>query len=92
MLVDRVMILFFVCFWQTFSNVLLLLKEAFFKHGEEMILKACVKSLAFCGSESQADLQDSAQHMMKVVEDELVLKLRTAIKKAGVSECPSLVF
>lgn len=71
---------------QTFTQVLQLLKEAFFKHGEENVLKACVKALAFCGSESQADLQDSAQHMMKLMEDELVLKLRTALKKAGESE------
>lgn len=62
-----------------------LLKEAFFKHGEENVLKACVKALAFCGIESQADLQDSAQQTMKLMEDELVLKLRSAINQAGVN-------
>lgn len=71
---------------QTFTQVLHLLKDAFFKHGEENLLKACVKGLAFCGSESQADLQDSAQHMMKLMEDELVTKLQTAIKQAGESD------
>lgn len=69
---------------QTFTQVLQLLKEAFFKHGEENVLKACVKALAFCGSESQADLQDSAQQTMKLMEDELVLKLRNAINQAGI--------
>lgn len=69
---------------QTFSQVMQLLKEAFFKHGEENVLKACVKALAFCGGESQADLQDSAQQTMKLMEDELVLKLRSAINQAGV--------
>ncbi|MCO5549119.1 hypothetical protein L7F22_002585 [Adiantum nelumboides] len=71
---------------QTFSQVMQLLKEAFFKHGEENVLKACVKALAFCGGESQADLSDSAQQTMKLMEDELVLKLRSALKEAGVVE------
>ncbi|KAH7366553.1 hypothetical protein KP509_18G084600 [Ceratopteris richardii] len=69
---------------QTFAQVMQLLKEAFFKHGEESVLKACVKALAFCAGESQAELQDSAQHTMKLMEDELVLKLRSAINQAGV--------
>jgi len=71
---------------QNFMTVLQLIKEAFFKHGEANTLKSCVKALTFCASESQADLQDSAQNKLKELEDELVLKLRSAIKQAGVSE------
>ncbi|KAH9313099.1 hypothetical protein KI387_028134, partial [Taxus chinensis] len=71
---------------QNFMNALQLIKDAFFKHGEESTLKSCIKALTFCASESQADLQDSAQHKLKELEDELVLKLRSAIKQAGASE------
>ncbi|XP_057838911.2 sister-chromatid cohesion protein 3 isoform X2 [Cryptomeria japonica] len=71
---------------QSFMNSLQLIKDAFFKHGEEKTLKSCVKAFTFCASESQADLQDSAQNKLKELEDELVLKLRSAIKQAGVSE------
>lgn len=71
---------------QNFTTVLQLIKEAFFKHGEANTLKSCVKVITFCASESQADLQDSAQNKLKELEDELVLKLRSAIKQAGVSE------
>jgi pentatricopeptide repeat protein len=71
---------------QNFMTVLQLIKEAFFKHGEANTLKSCVKAITFCASESQADLQDSAQNKLKELEDELVLKLRSAIKQAGVSE------
>jgi cohesin complex subunit SA-1/2 len=71
---------------QNFMTVLQLIKEAFFKHGEANTLKSCVKAITFCASESQEDLQDSAQNKLKELEDELVLKLRSAIKQAGVSE------
>jgi hypothetical protein len=77
---------------KVFNQILQLLRESFFKHGEENILKACVKALAFCWSESQAELQDAAQQTMKLMEDELVVKLRTAINQAGVSfSCSNFV-
>eukprot|EP00252_Welwitschia_mirabilis_P020326 TRINITY_DN4955_c0_g2_i1.p1 TRINITY_DN4955_c0_g2~~TRINITY_DN4955_c0_g2_i1.p1 ORF type:complete len:753 (-),score=175.27 TRINITY_DN4955_c0_g2_i1:264-2498(-) len=71
---------------QSFITVLQLIKDAFFKHGKENALKSCVKALIFCATESQADLQDSAQSKLKELEDELVIKLRSAIKQAGVTE------
>ena len=71
---------------QKFITVLQLIKKAFFKHGKSNTLKSCVTAITFCATESQADLQDSAQNKLKELEDELVLKLRSARKQAGVSD------
>ncbi|KAG0470492.1 hypothetical protein HPP92_017192 [Vanilla planifolia] len=65
---------------QSFKSVLDLIVEAFFKHGEEDALKSCIKSLTFCAIEGQADLRDYAQNKMKDLENELLVKLKSAIK------------
>ncbi|AET00516.1 DUF4283 domain protein [Medicago truncatula] len=40
-------------FLKNFTNVLQLMKEAFFKHGDEDLLRACVKAINFCCIESR---------------------------------------
>lgn len=71
---------------QNFTTLLQLIKEAFFKHGDENILKTCVKVLSFAASESQGDLQDSANQILKETADDLLVKLRSAITQAVESE------
>lgn len=56
------------------------MREAFFKHGEKDNLRACVKAIKFCSTKSQGELQDFAQNQVKEIEDELVAKLKSAIK------------
>ena len=70
---------------QNFTTVLNLIKEAFFKHGDENILKTCIKVLLFAAHESQGDLQDSANRVIKEIADDLLVKLRSSISQAGVS-------
>ncbi|KAL8530783.1 hypothetical protein ACS0TY_007719 [Phlomoides rotata] len=65
---------------QNFKLILQLMNEAFFKHGEKDNLRACVKAIKFCSTESQGALQDFAQNQVKVLEDDLVAKLKSAIK------------
>ncbi|KAG0566423.1 hypothetical protein KC19_7G062600 [Ceratodon purpureus] len=71
---------------QNFISVLQLIKDAFFKHGDENILKTCIKVLSFATNESQGDLQDSANQVIKETADDLLVKLRSAITQAGESE------
>jgi hypothetical protein len=49
------------------------------------ILKTCIKVLSFATNESQGDLQDSANQVIKETADDLLVKLRSAITQAGVS-------
>lgn len=50
---------------QNFINiVLLLIKEAFLKQGDESILKTCIKVLSFATNKSQGDLQVSANQLI----------------------------
>jgi hypothetical protein len=72
---------------QNFASVLQLIKEAFFKHGDEKTLKGCITALAFAANESHADLQDSANQILKETADELLVKLRSAIMRVGVMCC-----
>ncbi|CAM6081880.1 unnamed protein product [Calypogeia fissa] len=74
----------------SFATALQLIKDAFFKHGDSITLKACVKSLAFAANESHADLQDSAQHLLKETVDDLASKLRSAMELAGEDDDYSL--
>lgn len=60
------------------------MKEAFFKHGEKEALRSCVKALNFCATESRGELQDFALHKLKGIEDELIIKLKSAIKEVAV--------
>ena len=69
---------------QKFKNVLHLVEEAFFKHGDKEPLRSCVKAINFCSTESQGELQDFARNKLKELEDELIAKLRSAIKEVVV--------
>ncbi|PON96681.1 Coatomer beta subunit [Trema orientale] len=68
---------------QNFKNVLQLMKDAFFKHGEKEALRSCVKAFNFCSMESQGELQDFARTKLKEVEDEIVAKVKSAIKEVA---------
>ncbi|XP_041017986.1 sister-chromatid cohesion protein 3-like [Juglans microcarpa x Juglans regia] len=68
---------------QNFKNVLQLMKEAFFKHGEKEALRSCVRAFSFCSTESQGELQDFARNKLKELEDELIAKLKAAIKEVA---------
>ncbi|XP_019444128.1 PREDICTED: sister-chromatid cohesion protein 3-like isoform X1 [Lupinus angustifolius] len=65
---------------QSFKNILQLIKEAFFKHGDKDTLRACVKAIDFCCEETEGELQDIAHNKVKELEDEFILKLKSAIK------------
>ncbi|XP_039160203.1 sister-chromatid cohesion protein 3 isoform X2 [Eucalyptus grandis] len=66
---------------QSFKSILKLVKEAFFKHGEKDALRSCVKAINYCSAESQGELQDFARNQLKELEDELVAKVKSAIKE-----------
>ncbi|KAL3368805.1 hypothetical protein AABB24_009562 [Solanum stoloniferum] len=68
---------------QNFKSAVLLMKEAFFKHGEKEALRSCVKALNFCATESRGELQDFALNKLKGIEDELIIKLKSAIKEVA---------
>ncbi|KAJ4968916.1 hypothetical protein NE237_015617 [Protea cynaroides] len=68
---------------QNFKTVLQLIKEAFFKHGEKDPLRSCVKAITFCSREGQGELQDFAQNLLKELEDELIVKIRSAMKEVA---------
>ncbi|KAF5785128.1 putative armadillo-like helical, stromalin conservative domain, cohesin subunit Scc3/SA [Helianthus annuus] len=66
---------------QKFKTLLQLMKEAFFKHGDKDALRSCVKAINYCTTRSQGELQDYAQNKLKELEDELISKLKTALKE-----------
>ncbi|XP_030451538.1 sister-chromatid cohesion protein 3 [Syzygium oleosum] len=66
---------------QSFKSILKLVKEAFFKHGEKDALRSCVKAMNYCSAESQGELQDFARNQLKELEDELIAKVKSAIKE-----------
>ena len=70
--------------FQNFKNVLQLVKESFFKHGEKEALRSCVKAILFCSNESQGELKDFARNNLKNLEDELIAKLKSAMEEAAV--------
>lgn len=69
---------------QNFKAVIDLIVDAFFKHGDKDTLRSCIKAIAFCCTKCQADLLDYAENKLKILEDELVLKVKTAIKEVEV--------
>ena len=71
--------------FQNFKTVLQLMKEAFYKHGDKDTLRSCVKAMNFCNSESRGELQDFAQNKLKELEDELIAKLKSAMKEVAVN-------
>ncbi|XP_020192435.1 sister-chromatid cohesion protein 3 [Aegilops tauschii subsp. strangulata] len=78
---------------QNFKAAIDLIVDAFFKHGDKDTLRSCIKAIAFCCTKCQADLLDYAENKLKTLEDELVLKVKTAIKEveAGDDEYSLLV-
>ncbi|KAK3120632.1 hypothetical protein QOZ80_9AG0691210 [Eleusine coracana subsp. coracana] len=78
---------------KNFKAAIDLIFDAFFKHGEKDTLRSCIKAIMFCCNECQADLKDYAENKLKNLEDELVLKVKTAIKEveAGDDEYSLLV-
>lgn len=77
---------------QHFKAALDLIADAFFKHGEKNPLRSCIKAIIFCCTECQADLKDYAENKLKNLEDELVLKVRTAIKEVEVHLICAVLF
>ncbi|XP_073150312.1 sister-chromatid cohesion protein 3 [Henckelia pumila] len=65
---------------QNFKATLQLMREAFFKHGDKDALRSCVKAVKFCATESQGELQDFGQNQVKELEDEIMVKLKSALK------------
>uniref|UniRef100_A0ACD5WVP7 Uncharacterized protein n=1 Tax=Avena sativa TaxID=4498 RepID=A0ACD5WVP7_AVESA len=78
---------------QNFKAAIDLIVDAFFKHGDKDTLRSCIRAIAFCCNNCQADLLDYAENKLKNLEDELVLKVKTAIKEveAGDDEYSLLV-
>lgn len=60
------------------------MKETFFKHGDKDALRSCVKAINYCATRSHGELQDFAQNKLKELEDELIIKLKSAIKEVEV--------
>ncbi|GMH27785.1 hypothetical protein Nepgr_029628 [Nepenthes gracilis] len=78
---------------QNFKTVLQLTKEAFFKHGDKEALRSCLKAINFCSMEGKGELQDFALTKFKEIEDEVISKLKIAMKEVteGYDEYPLLV-
>ncbi|KAG5252070.1 sister-chromatid cohesion protein [Salix suchowensis] len=66
-----------------FKNVLQLMKQSFFIHGDKEALRSCVKAIKFCSTESQGELKDYALNKLKNLEDELINKLNSALKEGA---------
>ncbi|XVF80965.1 hypothetical protein PTKIN_Ptkin15bG0118200 [Pterospermum kingtungense] len=66
---------------QNFRTIFQPMKDAFFKHGEKNALRSCVQAIKFCSTESQVKLQDFARDKLKELEDKLIDKLKSTIKK-----------
>ncbi|KAG8067397.1 hypothetical protein GUJ93_ZPchr0005g15585 [Zizania palustris] len=66
---------------QNFKAAIDLMVDAFFKHGDKDTLRSCIKAITFCCTNGQADLQNYAENKLKNIEDELVVKVKTAIKE-----------
>eukprot|EP00897_Mesotaenium_endlicherianum_P001304 jgi/Mesen1/1200/ME000128S00174 len=67
----------------SFAATVELLKEAFFRHGDEETVGSCVRALAFCAREGHAELKDAAQHMLSQTGAELLVKLQAVIRQTG---------
>ena len=60
------------------------MKETFFKHGDKDALRSCVRAINYSSSGSRGELKDYAQNKLKEVEDELVVKVKAAIREVAV--------
>ncbi|XP_015160451.1 sister-chromatid cohesion protein 3-like isoform X1 [Solanum tuberosum] len=68
---------------QNFTSAVLLKKRAFLKHGVKEALRSRVKAVNFCATVSCGELQDFALNKFKGIEDELVIKLKSALKEVA---------
>lgn len=64
--------------------MLQLIKETFFKHGDKDALRSCVNAIDYCTTGSRGELQDYAQNISKELEDELIVKVKAAIREVMV--------
>lgn len=60
------------------------MKETFFKHGDKEALRSCVNAIDYCTNGSRGELQDFAQNKLKELEDELIVKVKAAIREVVV--------
>lgn len=70
----------------SFKTILELVTDAFFKHGDKDTLRSCISALSFCLTESQGELQDYAQNKLTDLENELIGKLKLAMKEVAVGD------
>ncbi|VFQ79972.1 unnamed protein product [Cuscuta campestris] len=68
---------------QNLISVLTLMKDAFFKYGEKDVLRSFVRAINYCAAESRGELQDFAWNLLKKIEDELLVKLKSAVKEVA---------
>ncbi|CAH9111509.1 unnamed protein product [Cuscuta epithymum] len=68
---------------QNFTSTLTLLKDAFFKYGEKDVLRSFVRAINYCAAESRGELQDFAHNLLKEIENELLVKLKSAVKEVA---------
>ncbi|KAH0747453.1 hypothetical protein KY285_009110 [Solanum tuberosum] len=68
---------------QNFTSAVLLKKKAFLKHGVKEALRSCVKALNFFCATVSCGEQDFALNKFKGIEDELVIKLKSALKEVA---------
>ncbi len=61
------------------------MRVAFFTHGEKEALRSCARAIDFCSTKSKGELQGLASNEFKELEDELIAKLKAAIKEVVVS-------
>uniref|UniRef100_A0A2N9GLG3 Uncharacterized protein n=1 Tax=Fagus sylvatica TaxID=28930 RepID=A0A2N9GLG3_FAGSY len=66
---------------ESFKSVLQLMRVAFFTHGEKEALRSCARAIDFCSTKSKGELQGLASNEFKELEDELIAKLKAAIKE-----------
>ncbi|XP_071717100.1 sister-chromatid cohesion protein 3-like [Rutidosis leptorrhynchoides] len=76
---------------QKFKTVLQLVKETFFIHGDKDVLRSCVYAFDYCINGSCGELQDFAQNKLKELEDELIAKVKAAIRKIVDGDDPHLL-
>ncbi|KAG5606173.1 hypothetical protein H5410_027665 [Solanum commersonii] len=69
---------------QNSTFAVLLKKKVFLKYGVKEALRSRVKALNFCATVSYGELQDFALNKFKGIEDELVIKLKSALKEVAV--------
>ncbi|KAH0672670.1 hypothetical protein KY290_026930 [Solanum tuberosum] len=63
------------------DNNIVSLVLGIFRNGEQEAPRSSVKALNFCAYKSGGELQDFALNKLKGIEDEIIIKLKSAIKE-----------